>query len=72
MAVRTNMPSGRVTEYADDMEMGVIKTPDEKRFIFSKPDWLSPHIRPEAGMNVLFDTAGPSAKKISIVEPGKT
>ena len=72
MAVRPNMPNGKVTEYADDMEMGVIKTSDEKRFIFSKPDWISAHVRPEAGMDVLFDTSGPSAKKVTVVEPGKT
>lgn len=69
--MRTLMKNGKVTDYADDMEMGVIKTPDEQRFIFSKPDWLSPDIRPAAGMDVLFDTAGPSAKKITIVEPGE-
>ena len=66
------MPNGKVTEYADDMEMGVIKTPDEQRFIFAKLDWASPNIRPMAGMDVVFDTAGPSAKKIIIIEPGKT
>jgi len=60
------MPSGKVTDYAEDMQMGVIKTPDEKRFIFAKPDWLSPDTAPQPGMDVLFDTAGPSAKSITI------
>jgi hypothetical protein len=66
------MPNGRVTDYAEDMQMGVIKTPDEKRFIFGKPDWASPHVGPTVGLDVSFDTAGPSAKKITIVEPGKS
>ena len=64
------MPNGKVTEYADDMQMGVIKTPDEQRFIFAKLDWASPDVRPTAGMNVTFDGVGPSAKKIVIVDGG--
>ncbi len=66
------MPNGKVTEYADDMQMGVIKTPDEQRFIFAKLDWASQDVGPAAGMDVSFDHVGPSAKKIIIIEPGKT
>lgn len=61
------MKSGQVTDYAPDMEMGVIRTDDDKRFIFSKPDWLSRDIRPEPGMNVTFDAAGQAAIKVTVV-----
>jgi hypothetical protein len=65
--LRALMKSGQVTDYAPDMEMGVIRTDDDKRFIFSKPDWLSRDIRPEPGMNVTFDAAGQAAIKVTVV-----
>jgi hypothetical protein len=61
------MQSGTVTDYADDMEMGVIKTPDEKRFIFSRPDWLSAEVRPAPGVAVTFDPVGPAARKVIVI-----
>jgi len=62
------MKSGQVTDYAPDMEMGVIRTDDDKRFIFSKPDWLSRDIRPEPGMNVTFDAAGQAAIRVALID----
>jgi hypothetical protein len=43
------MSDGTVSAYAADMEMGVIKTHDGKRYHFAKAAWLSSTITPEAG-----------------------
>jgi hypothetical protein len=61
------MSDGTVFGYAADMEMGVIKTHDEKRYFFAKADWLSPEVAPEAGVIVTFEVAGTAAKKIKAV-----
>ncbi len=66
------MKSGQVTDYAPEMEMGVIKTQDDKRFIFSKPDWLSRDVRPEPGMNVTFDAAGQAAIRVTLMNNDDT
>jgi hypothetical protein len=52
------MSDGTVSAYAADMEMGVIKTHDGKKYLFSKADWLSSTVTPEAGLIVTFEPTG--------------
>jgi cold shock CspA family protein len=61
------MNDGTVVAYAADMEMGVITTRDQKRYIFVKAEWLSSDISPAAGVVVTFEASGPAAKKIRTV-----
>jgi len=62
------MSDGVVFGYAADMEMGVIRTQDGKRYFFAKPDWLSTDVTPAAGLTVAFEVAGRAAVKITVVE----
>jgi hypothetical protein len=61
------MSDGTVFAYAADMEMGVIKTRDGKRYHFAKADWLSSETPPVAGVVVTFDPSGSAAVKITVV-----
>jgi hypothetical protein len=61
------MSDGTVLAYAGDMEMGVIKTHGGKKYHFSKADWLSSEITPEAGLIVTFEATGSMARKVSVV-----
>jgi hypothetical protein len=61
------MINGTVSDYAADMEMGVINTHDDKKYIFSKPDWLSFEITPKAGLIVTFEATIRGASKITVV-----
>lgn len=61
------MSDGTVSAYAADMEIGVIKTHDGKKYHFSKADWRSSTITPEAGLIVTFEPTGSMALKISVV-----
>jgi hypothetical protein len=63
------MSDGTIFGYAADKEMGIIKTPDGKKYIFLNADWPSPKTTPKAGMIVTFEAHGPVAKKINIVNP---
>ena len=61
------MSDGTVFGYAADMEMGVIKTREEKRYVFARADWLSPEIMPASGVIVTFEASGGAAVKIKVV-----
>jgi hypothetical protein len=61
------MSDGTVVAYAGDMEMGVIKSHDGKKYHFSKADWLSSTIAAEAGLIVTFEPTGSMARKVSVV-----
>ena len=59
---------GSVFAYAADIQMGIIKTFDEHRFVFVRADWPHPEIAPRAGTIVTFEVAGPLARKIRIAD----
>jgi len=62
------MNEGKVVVYAADMELGIIKSRDGGKYVFSKSDWLSYEITPEAGLIVTFEVAGDNtALKISVM-----
>ncbi len=44
---------GEIIAYANDVRAGVVKTPDGRKFIFTRSDWADPH-EPEKGVEVRF------------------
>jgi hypothetical protein len=61
------MSNGTVSDYAADMEMGVIKTHDDKKCVVSKENWLSFEITPKAALIVTFEATIRGAAKFTVV-----
>ena len=57
---------GTVSCYSSEMETGIIIAAADKRYVFSRAEWSSTTIEPEAGLQVIFEPAGSCARKIMI------
>ena len=62
------MRAGIIHAYTPDTGVGVIKTPEKERFVFTKLDWRTEGVLPALGLVVNFYTNGLRAEKVTLAE----
>ncbi|NLA27807.1 MAG: TM2 domain-containing protein [Firmicutes bacterium] len=62
---------GRVLDYFDETDDGLILGTDEKRYTFNQYDWKA-RIKPRQGLHVDFETDGELARRIYLVDSATT
>ncbi len=51
----TEIKSGIIIAYAADMQMGIVRSHDYRRYVFCLTDWISTGITPASNIEVVFE-----------------